>query len=450
MNKSFPLVSSWFGLSGLAWVIAVNGPCHAAEVAVGTVKELTEAMKHAAPGDEVVLEMSTAHVWETGEWKDVELRVSGAGTAEAPITVRAAEPGKTVVTGASRLRLSGEHLIVSGLHFHNLSGADTDWVEFRYDSKNRANHCRLTECALTQDVDSQAAEKLNRWIGLYGSGNELDHCFIAGKRNRGATVVVWLGESDTGRHRLHHNHFGSREELGKNGGETIRIGDSESSMLTAACVVEQNLFEHCDGETECISNKSCGNVYRGNTFRAVRGTLTLRHGNECVVEGNVFIGDEAKQTGGVRVIGEGHRVEGNQFIGLTGDDFRSAFVLVNGVPDSPANGYLQVKNVEVIGNTFLNCKHPMLLGYNDEEEATLAPDGVLLRGNVIVSENEEPAIEVGLLPTGLKAEGNRVYAKTLGIAAQEGIEQDLGEAPLIAPLPVLKPDDVGPGWLSPR
>ena len=55
--------------------------------------------------------------------------------------------------------------------------------------------------------------------------------------------------------------------------ETIRIGDSQTSLLMGGCVVEKNLFEKCNGEAECISNKSCGNIYRENTFLEVSGTL---------------------------------------------------------------------------------------------------------------------------------------------------------------------------------
>src|SRR5258707_256657 len=80
------------------------------------------------------------------------------------------------------------------------------------------------------------------------------------------TYVVWLGHGREGGNQIDRNYFGPRAGLGANGGETIRIGDSRTSMLAANCVVEKNLFEKCNGEVECISNKSCGNIYRDNTF----------------------------------------------------------------------------------------------------------------------------------------------------------------------------------------
>lgn len=358
----------------LAALLLLTAPTlHAATVTATDPESARKAVRDAQPGDVIVLSV--------GEWKDADLRLDGEGTAAAPITIRAEVPGKTVFTGASRLRLGGTHLVVSGLHLHNLSNSQSNWLEFRIDPKRRANHCRVTDCALTEDADFTPAEKENRWVGLYGEGNQLDHCFIQGKKNKGATVVVWLGAEDTGRHHLHHNHFGPRPRLGKNGGETLRIGDSATSMQTADCLVEANLFHRCDGETECISNKSCGNIYRANTFLEVSGTLTLRHGNGCLVEKNVFLGNQQKQTGGIRVIGEDHQVLDNHLQDLEGDGFRTALTLVNGIPDSPLNGYWQVKNTLIRGNTILNCKHSLLLGYNDVKAATLKPVGTRLEGN---------------------------------------------------------------------
>ena len=93
------------------------------------------------PGDVIVL--------KSGEWKDVDLRLDGEGIEANPITIRAEEPGKTIFTGASRIRLGGKHLVVSGIWMKNVSGADAYWFEFRIDSKLRAYHCRITDCAFT-------------------------------------------------------------------------------------------------------------------------------------------------------------------------------------------------------------------------------------------------------------------------------------------------------------
>lgn len=370
----------------ICWVglMAFTPDVDAATFAAGDAESARKALATAKPGDEVVL--------AAGEWKDVDLRLVGHGTATAPIVVRSDKPGGTVFTGASRIRLGGEHVTLSGVWMKDISGSKADWLEFRIDSKLRAKHCRVIDCSFTESADFNPAEKESRWVGIYGQGNTLQRCFFSGKKNKGTTVVVWLGGEDTGHHHLIGNHFGERPRLGKNGGEALRVGDSKSSMMDAECLVEGNLFERCDGETECISNKSCGNVYRANTFREVQGTLTLRHGNRCTVEGNFFLGNHRSTTGGIRIIGEGHRVLNNYLEGLEGDGFRSPIVLVKGIPGSPANGYFQVKEATVAFNTIIDCKYGLLVGYNDVKEATLAPSHCQFVGNVVMARSPQSKI----------------------------------------------------------
>jgi poly(beta-D-mannuronate) lyase len=385
----------------------------AAEVMVSDAESARKAVRDAAPGDRIIL--------AAGDWRDVDLRLDGEGTAEAPITIQGGEGGGTKFVGASRVRLGGSHLVLRGLQFHNLSGSQADWLEYRIDSKRLASHCRVTDCLFVEDAGFTAAEKENRWIGIYGEANQLDHCRIEGKKNKGATVVVWLGEVNVGRHHIYGNYFGPRPRLGKNGGETLRVGDSESSMQMASCLVEGNLFFQCDGETECISNKSCGNIYRGNTFREVQGTLTLRHGNDCLVEGNVFLGEKRSQTGGIRVIGERHVVRNNTLLDLEGDGFRSALVLLRGLPDSPLNGYFPVKGAEIIGNRVQNCKHSLVIGYHDDDEAVIPPRDCSFVGNSILAREGLAAVEVLAPQEGATWRENLVSGALRGIEAQDGL-----------------------------
>ncbi len=410
----------------------------AAEVRVSDPESARKAVLAAKPGDVIVL--------SAGEWKDADLRLDGTGAKDAPITIRAEKPGETIFTGASRIRLGGEHLVVSGLWLKNLSGAKADWFEFRIDSKRRANHCRVTDCAFTESADFTPEEKESRWVGIYGAGNQLDRCFLEGKKNKGTTVVVWLGEQDTGGHRLLANLFGERPRLGQNGGEALRVGDSKSSMMKASCLIEGNWFNRCDGETECISNKSCGNTYRGNWFFETQGTLTLRHGNDCLVEGNYFIGQGRAQTGGIRVIGERHRVVGNFLSGLEGDDFRSAICLVNGIPGSPENGYLQVIDAKIEGNTIVDCKDAILLGHNDENEATLAPKGTVFEGNLVLAREGRSAVRVERAGEGTVWKGNRIQGPLEGMDEVEGVRGG-GVAPVELPK-VIDAKSFGTTWMK--
>jgi poly(beta-D-mannuronate) lyase len=339
------------------------------------MKELRKALATAASGDTILL--------ADGVWEDADIVVQAEGAVGKPITIRAQTPGKVVLTGKSRLWVGGRYIIVDGLHFRG--GADVnEIISFRSSAKKFASDCRVTRCAIQ---DHKAAQDLNtKWISLYGHRNRIDHCYFAGKANLGPTMVVWLDPSQpVNEHAIDYNHFGPRPPLGVNGGETIRVGDSTTSMLSCKTRVENNYFQECNGELEVISNKSCDNVYAGNTFERCGGTLTLRHGNRCLVEGNCFLGHRARNTGGVRIIGEDHRVVNNYFQDLAGRAERAAISLMNGIPNSPLNGYFQVKRAFVASNTIVDCAEAVAVGVGSR--GTLAPEGCVFKDNRVVEKD---------------------------------------------------------------
>lgn len=391
---------------------AVSG--FSSEIRVADSEAARKAVNDAKPGDLIIL--------AAGEWRDVDLRFYGSGSAEHPIRIQAEEAGKTILTGSSRIRIGGEYLVISGLWLRNPTVEKADPVEFRIDSKTRASHCRLTQCAITEDVNFSANHKSNHWVGIFGEDNQVDHCNFSGKKNVGTTLVVWLGEGNVGHHRILANHFANRPPLGQNGGETIRIGDSTTSMLSAHCLIEGNKFVRCDGEVEIISNKSCHNIYRSNWFIESQGTLTLRHGNDCLVEGNYFIGKKRSSTGGVRVIGERHRVIGNVFSELEGDGYRAAICLASGIPNSPLYGYFQVINAEIRENTILDCKVPIVIGL-EGKDAVLPPKDSSFEKNSVVAREGRPAVQMKASkpPVGIQWKSNSITGRIEGLAEVEGM-----------------------------
>lgn len=411
-----------------------------AEIKVADVSSFDAAMKSAVAGDVIVL--------QNGEWKDVDLRVRGDGKEGRPITVKAEEPGKVRITGNSKLRLAGELLVVEGLWFQNCLPQKADIVSFREDSKKLANHSVLRGCAITQDQTSTDSME-RKWVSIYGAGNMVEGCHFEGKTSKGTLLVVWLSTEEGSpppKHHIRRNYFGNRPRLGKNGGETVRIGVSETSMQRAECLVEGNYFEKCDGEVECISNKSCGNVYRGNTFVECQGTITMRHGNGCLIEGNVFEGRHCKQTGGIRIIGEDHRVIGNYLSGLEGDEARSAICLQNGIENSPDNGYFQVKRALIQDNTILDCKTSITIGYADKDvKALLPPVDSTFVGNYVTAEGRKVVFLTDPSAQIIWKE-NAVWGSETGIGAVEGLR--LNEIRIKRALPkVPAREETGVAWI---
>ncbi|MEO0817846.1 MAG: polysaccharide lyase 6 family protein [Pseudomonadota bacterium] len=195
-------------------------------------------------------------------------------------------------------------------------------------------------------------------------------------------------ESQENNHLIANNYFGPRPVFGSNGGETLRIGTSHFSLTNSNTLVENNFFDRCSGEVEIVSSKSGGNVFRGNTFFQSRGTLTLRHGNGTLIEGNVFDGDGAPYTGGVRVINARQTIRGNHFKDLTGERFSGALVVMNGVPNSPINRYHQVDGAVIEDNVFENV-HRIELGEGSDAERTAVPVNSAFRGNTVIGSGDE-------------------------------------------------------------
>jgi poly(beta-D-mannuronate) lyase len=316
------------------------------------------------------------------------------------------------------LRIGGRHLVVSGIHFREAHN-DDHLIAFRRNSKLLGEDCRLTNCALI-DCNHPSDPGESRWISLYGRRNRVDHCSIVGKTTKGTTLVAFI-DDEPNYHRIDHNYFGRRQKLGKNGGETIRIGDSETSQRSSQSIVEHNCFEECNGEAEIISNKSCDNIYRHNTFLRCSGALTLRHGHRALVDGNYFLGQRARGTGGVRVIGSGHRILNNYFSDTEGDDSRAALSLMNGLANSPADGYEPVTDVIVAFNSFVNCKETIVVGLAEDEESDVPPADCIIANNLILPRKDRQGIYIRTEPIRFLWEGNLLQGDAG--AAIDGVRQ---------------------------
>jgi len=319
-----------------------------------------------------------------GAWKDQKISFKASGTEAMPITLRAETLGKVVLEGESSLAIEGEHLVIEGLWLNQATG-EKEAIAVG------GNDCRVTACSVTGATH-------RNYLRLWGERHRVDHCHFAEKTSDAPTVQIEVEEKPN-HHRLDHNHFGHRPPLRRNGGETIRIGYSHQSMRSSGTIVERNLFERCDGELEIISNKSCDNVYRGNTFLDCAGTLTLRHGNRCTVDGNFFLGHLKRGTGGIRVIGEDHLVMNNYLDSVAEGPFR----ITAGIPDSPLNGYVEAKNCTIAFNTVVASPGACI-----ELDAGMGGAGRTLRPeNIHFAYNVFSLPRDGLLAKGTEGSGYR-------------------------------------------
>lgn len=404
-----------------------------------TVEQLTKAVKTAKGGDTIMV--------KNGVYRDVEITITGKGDAAKPIVVKAQTPGSVIISGASLLRLAGSNMEINGFYFTNGYAPKGAAIEFRAGTEV-ANNCRITNCAI-DNYNPPARETENSWVLLYGRNNRFDHNTIQGKLNNGVTFAVILDEerNQQNRHLIEYNYFGERPNLGSNGGETIRVGTSQSSLSSSFTVIQNNYFEHCNGEVEIVSVKSCDNMIRNNTFYESSGVLALRHGHRNLVEGNAFIGNRKPYTGGIRVINEGHTIRNNYFYQLSGDRFFAALAVMNAVPNSLPNRYHQVKDVIITNNTWVDCDN-ILLCVGKDNERTLPPANVAITDNTFYNQYSDEVFHSFDDISGFQFSNNTVTTKS-GLFQRTGFTEKTRAQPVNTATQAVAKSVCGAAWYKP-
>lgn len=409
-ESSFGLALRPLVLGMIASVILMPSAALAADLLVHTQDEYEDAVESALPGDTIIL--------ANGTWSDFEIVFTGEGTADNPIALTAQTKGEVFITGQSNLRMAGNHLMVSGLVFKDGFTPTRDVISFRRNKQHLANNSRVTEVVI-DNFNQPERHEVDFWVMMYGQNNRFDHNHLVGKRNKGVTMAVRLDteESQENHHRIDHNYFGPRPILGSNGGETLRIGTSHYSLTDSFTIVENNYFDRCDGEVEIISSKSGKNILRNNTFDRSRGTLTLRHGNGNLVEGNVFFGHGVDHTGGIRVINGDQTIRNNYMEGLTGTRFGGGLTIMNGVPNSPINRYHPVDNAAITNNSVIDVDN-VQFGAGSDDERSAVPTNSTMAQNLFSHSSSDNIFTVYDDMSGIDFDENLVS----GFAAPEFAE----------------------------
>jgi poly(beta-D-mannuronate) lyase len=414
---------------------------HATNYTVSTKTDLQNKMNAAVPGDTVIVANGTYN-----NWGSITFTNNNGTSSSAWIVLKAQSFKGVTFTGSAYIQFKGTHVRIDGFVFANGNAGTNAVISFRSSSSNLANYCRISNIIIdnfnTPSVDSSTE---NEWIGLYGTNNRIDHCSFINKYNARATVVVWYSSTTypnpaiSTYHLIDSNYFNGRSYMGDNGGECMRIGDSNASRTNGFNTIEYNLFENCtQTEPEIVSNKSDFNTYRYNTFKNCNGGLTLRHGRYCSVYSNFFIVDDATKTRsyGIRVIDKGHKIYNNYLEGLLGNKnsltaLRCPIILYNGLTNSndttdadKASGYFPADSVVVAFNTIVNSVGGagIVLGFTDAGDNTFQPKGIVVANNLIkMSSGQAAYIDPANTLLTYTAEGNMYNAPNgLGLSSSTG------------------------------
>jgi hypothetical protein len=265
-------------------------PASAAVVRVTSLPALQAALDAAKPGDRIELADGT---YTAG--KAISIRRSG-------ITVTAEHIGRAEIRGSAGFTFGSgvSDVVVQGFNLRH-TGALSVPAD--------AHHVRITRNTFQLNVPV-IPDDAGGWLVINGNDVQADHNTFQNRVNEG--VYVHVGGPKPGiaeRSWVHHNYFYNHMFSGSNGGESIRVGNSDRQSHSANSLVEHNLFEKANGDSEAISVKSSDNIVRHNTITDSRGFLVLRHGNRTVVDGNVLFGT------GIRFHGNDHKVINNYVAG---------------------------------------------------------------------------------------------------------------------------------------
>ena len=371
---------------------------------VSNAMELENAIANAVPGTTIEL--------TEGIWNDTFINISNNGTANQPIKIGAQNPGAVWMTGNSRVKISGSYLTLSGLVFKNPENLVNNGVTIEpIFELNKCDHCKVINNKIDHYNGSETQKTMKfKWVYIIdGKHNEIAYNSFVGKYGIGSIINDNRILSEADYLKIHHNYFADRTPINgindDNDQDAIRIGVSSTSLSDSFSEVYENYFYNYFGEIEVISNKSGHNKYYHNTFRDYGGCLTLRHGNNCEVYGNFFFAENNFFTGGVRVIGEGHKVYNNYIEGTnyrkpsgSGSNLTGGINVMNGVLNSPLNEYFQVKNTQIINNTLVNCDYALRIGTkkggNYQE-----PVNLVVANNIVYNASIE-SYEVTTAPSG--------------------------------------------------
>lgn len=399
------------GAHRLLVVLIFTGTLSFSQV-VTNATALTNAINAATPGTTITL--------ADGTWNNTFIEIEKNGTATNPITITAQNPGAVFMTGNSRVYMRGSHIIISGLIFKNPANlvVNGSYIEPVFEL-NQCDNCGVINNKIDAYNGTEAQKTLKfKWVYITdGQYNEIAYNSFVGKYGIGSIINDNRSLANADYLKIHHNYFADRTPINgindDNDQDAIRIGTSTTSLSDSFSEVYANYFYNYFGEIEVISNKSGKNKYYNNTFRDYGGCLTLRHGNNCEVYGNYFFAENNVFTGGVRVIGEGHKVYNNYIEGTNvkkpsgaSSSLTGGINVMNGVQNSALNGYYQVKNTQIVNNTLVNCDYALRIGTDKGGDNTLEPENLIVANNIVYNATVN-SYQIATTPSGNSiSEGN--------------------------------------------
>lgn len=337
-------------------------------IRVSSLASLADAIDQAMPGDQITLQDGTYTT-------DEQIQISAMGTPDDPIVITAQTIGGAEISGSYGLYLDGSvSVVIRGFKFTH--SQDT------VDDANRCDNC--TDVRFTSNTFELTTQTGNAsdWLAITGnsSGVRIDNNIFRNKSTMGNFLILVGEEGRMVQNTLvDHNVFSYHTFSGSNGGECIEVGNSSLGPVAAHTIIEHNLFDNCNGDSEALSIKSSNNIIRYNTFRNSYGSLVLRHGSDNIVDGNVFL----EGSNGIRAYGSNHVITNNYLGRTTGIPIVVGRATVPDDLDASNAEYSQSRNIVVAHNTLMGNEAGIVVG---AYTGSLMPENVTVANNIVTGD----------------------------------------------------------------
>ncbi len=334
-------------------------------ILVSSLEGLNNATSEAKPGDQITV--------RDGKYNTTQaIQISVRGTAEHPVVITAETIGGVEIEGAHGFYVAGsQHAIIRGFK-----------LTHSQDSSDDANTCNdCINVRFTSNVYSLTTQTNieSNWLAITGasSGVRVDHNTFQQKSTMGNFLVLTGEDSTIVQHTVvDHNVFSSLTFNGTDGGECLEVGSSGLGPVSAYTIIEHNVFDNCNGNSEALSIKSSKNIIRYNTFKNSLEAVVFRHGSDNVLDGNMFFGGN----NGIRVFGANHVITNNFLANSTGYPVVVGRGTVAVDVAAQNEEYSHPRNIVIAHNTLVRNQANLLVG---AYEGSYAPTNITIANNIV-------------------------------------------------------------------
>ncbi len=404
-----------------------------------TASDVTSAVKKIKPGDVIILDDGKFHF-------SSQLKISVQGSKEHPVVIKAKTNNRSFITGKTSFVLrNSSYVTIEGLVFNNTGG-----------SAIRLEGC--SNIRITRNTFKLNETTKGSWVMITGNDddttslshhNMIDHNLFEDKKELGNFVTVEGTKTFSPRVSqydiIEWNHFRNIGPRAENVLEAIRVGSSTYTLSRGYTILQNNLFEWCDGDPEYVSIKLSNCTVRNNTFKECLGVLSLRHGNNSSIDGNYILGNNRTGTfldstgktwtlgtGGVRFCADSMTITNNYFEGLTGTEWDGTIAATNGDADygegKPLTKHFRIRYAVLSNNVMVNNASNIEIGFDGAGFQgnwwSKPPQDMIISNNLIVG-SKDTLIKLFVNPVNTKFSGNIVFAEGNAVASStvlEGVE----------------------------